>query len=94
MSGFGPTLLRLVVGAVFLAHGVARFSPQLGGLQETTTLLASLGFKLPHLVAVVLGAVELGGGVALILGAHTGWTAIALSLTTGVTSWTAESEGP
>ena len=87
MSGFGPTVLRLVVGAVFLSHGVIKVSPAFGGLPETTAMLASLDFKAPHLVAAALGAVELGGGIALMLGAYTGWTAIALLLTTGVTSW-------
>jgi putative oxidoreductase len=87
MSGFGPTVLRLVVGAVFLAHGVMKVSPAFDGLPETTAMLALLDFKVPHLVAAALGAVELGGGIALMLGAHTGWTAIALLLTTGVTSW-------
>ena len=87
MSGFGPTVLRLVVGAVFLSHGVMKVSPAFGGLPETTAMLASLDFKVPHLVAAALGAIELGGGIALMLGAHTGWTAIALLLTTGVTSW-------
>ena len=61
--------------------GVVKMSP------ETTAMLASLDFKVPHLVAAALGAIELGGGIALMLGAHTGWTAIALLLTTGVTSW-------
>jgi putative oxidoreductase len=87
MRGFGPTVLRVVVGAVFVSHGVMKLWPEFGGPTETTALLASLGFRLPHLVAVVLGAVELGGGVALALGAYTGWTAIALLQTTVVISW-------
>lgn len=87
MSGFGPTVLRLVVGIVFLSHGAMKLWPELGGLAETTELFESLGFRWPGLVAAVLGAVELGGGATLVLGAHTGWTASALILTTLVTGW-------
>lgn len=87
MSGFGPTVLRLALGAVFVFHGVMKLSPEFGGPAETTALLASLGFKLPHLVAVAVGMIELGGGVALMLGAFTGWTAIALLQTTVVIGW-------
>ena len=88
MSGLGPSLLRLAVGTVFVAHGLMKLLPvPAGGVPETTALLESLAFSAPHVVAMILGGVETAGGVALVLGAYTGWTAFALLLTTAVTSW-------
>ncbi|MDA1092223.1 MAG: DoxX family protein [Acidobacteria bacterium] len=80
-------MLRLVVGAVFVSHGMLKLWPEFAGPAETTALLTSLGFKLPYLVAFALGSVELVGGVVLAVGAYTGWTAIALLQTTVVMSW-------
>ena len=88
MRRLGPTLLRLAVGTVFVAHGLTKLLPGPGGgLSETAALFESLEFQAPFAVALTLGWVEVAGGVALVLGAHTGWTAFALILTTVVTSW-------
>jgi len=88
MSGLGPSLLRLAVGTVFVAHGLGKLLPMFGGgVTETAALLESLGFQAPTAVALTLGGVETAGGVALLLGAYTGWTAFALTLTTAATSW-------
>lgn len=83
MSGFGPTLLRLALGTVFIAHGLMKLLPgPAGGLQETVASFAALAFRMPSAVAMTLGSVETAGGVLLVLGAYTGWTALALLLTT------------
>ena len=88
MSGLGPCLLRLAVGTVFVAHGLAKLLPVFGGgVAGTAVLLESLAFQAPSAVALTLGGVETAGGVALLLGAYTGWAAFALTLTTAVTSW-------
>ncbi len=88
MKGLGPTLLRLAVGTVFVAHGLVKLLPVPGGgVSETVALFESLAFRAPYAVGLTLGWVEVAGGVALVLGAFTGWTAFALLLTTGVTSW-------
>ena len=88
MRGLGPSLLRLAVGPVFVAHGLMKLLPVPGGgVPETTALFESLAFQAPYVVAITLGWVEVVGGVALVLGAYTGWTAFALLLTTAVTAW-------
>ena len=88
MKGVGPSLLRLAVGTVFVAHGLLKLLPVPGGgVPETAALLESLAFQSPYAVAMTLGWVEAVGGVTLLLGAYTGWTTCALLLTTAVTSW-------
>lgn len=88
MRGLGPSLLRLAVGTVFVAHGLSKLLPVPGGgVRGTAALFESLAFQAPYAVAMTLGWVEAAGGVALVLGAYTGWTAFALLLTTAVTSW-------
>ena len=88
MRGLGPTLLRLAVGTVFVAHGLARLLPLAdSGMSETVAQFEALAFQAPYAVAMTLGWVEVAGGVVLVLGAYTGWTAFALLLTTVVTSW-------
>jgi putative oxidoreductase len=78
----------LAVGTVFVAHGLMKLLPVPGGgLTETAAMFEALAFQAPYAVAMVLGGVETAGGVALVLGAYTGWTTFALLLTTAVTSW-------
>ncbi len=67
-SGFAPLVLRVATGAVFAMHGYQKFS---GGLEGVTGFLTSLGFPIPAVFAVILIAVELVGGIALILGLAT-----------------------
>lgn len=67
-SGFAPLVLRVATGAVFAMHGYQKFS---GGLEGVTGFLTSLGFPIPAVFAVILIAVELVGGIALILGVAT-----------------------
>ena len=56
-------------------------------MPETAALFESLAFQAPYAVAITLAWVEVAGGMALVMGAYTGWTAFALLLTTAVTSW-------
>lgn len=64
-SGYGPTVLRVVTGLVFAMHGYQKLS---GGLDGVTGFLTSLGFPMASVFAVILIAVELLGGIALMLG--------------------------
>lgn len=63
---FGAFLLRVVLGIVFLAHGLAKFQ---GGIGNTAGWFASIG--LPGGLAYIVAIIELVGGIALILGIGT-----------------------
>lgn len=71
-SDVGPLALRLATGAIFAMHGYQKL---MGGVDPLAGFLASLGFPMPALFAVLLIVAELGGGILLILGALTHWTA-------------------
>ena len=78
LTAWGQLPLRLVVGLVFLAHGAQKlFQFGLGG---TAGFLGGLGVPAPALAAVVVTAVELLGGLALILGAFTRIAALVLTV--------------
>jgi len=76
-ADFAPLLLRVVTGAIFLAHGWEKF---VGGLPGVEAFLAGLGFPMAGLFAVLLVAAEVIGGILLILGAFTHWTAKILAI--------------
>ncbi|MES2668321.1 MAG: DoxX family protein [Patescibacteria group bacterium] len=74
-SDFGPLVLRLATGVIFVFHGWQKLQ---SGLPGVTGLVDSLGFPLPAVFAVLLIAAELGGGILLILGLLTRWAAKSL----------------
>ena len=65
----GLTVLRVVVGIVFLKHGWMKLF--IYGMPGVTGMLTMLHIPLPAVAAIVLTWVELLGGLALILGAGT-----------------------
>lgn len=72
-SGYAAAVLRVATGLVFAMHGYQKLSMM--GIEGTAGFLASLGFPMATLFAVILIAVELLGGIALILGVWTYWAA-------------------
>lgn len=56
-------VLRIVTGIIFLVHGVAKLQQ---GMAAVTTMFGGLG--LPPWLAYPVTAVEIAGGLALILG--------------------------
>lgn len=72
---YAPLVLRVVTGVIFAIHGWQKLQ---GGLPGVTGLVASLGFPMPEVFAVLLIAAELGGGILLILGLLTRWAAKSL----------------
>jgi len=66
-SGWGLLALRVIVGLVFVIHGIQKFN----GLEGTTKFFAGLGIPMASVMAVVVAAVETLGGIALITGAMT-----------------------
>ncbi|MFI9553251.1 DoxX family protein [Nonomuraea endophytica] len=65
---FSLLIGRVVLGAVFLVHGLQKFTGD-GGIPGVTGFFASLGVPLPGVAAPVVAILEVGGGIALILGA-------------------------
>lgn len=91
MALFGPTVLRLAVGVVFAAHGTQKLFGLWGGggLTGTAAFFAQLGLTPAYPLAILVGLVELGGGLLLIAGAFTLVTAAALTVIMLVAVWTA-----
>lgn len=65
-AAWGATILRLAVGTVFLAHGIQKASAW--GLAGGVPFFRQAGIPIPELAAPLVAAIELGGGVALLLG--------------------------
>jgi len=71
-ADFASLILRVATGAIFMMHGWSKFQ---GGTEGVAGMLGGLGFPMPEVFAVILIAVELLGGILLILGALTRWAA-------------------
>lgn len=89
MQPYGPAVLRLAVGAIFVAHGAQKLFGIWGGggLAGTTAFFEQLGLSPAFALALLVGIVEFGGGVLLILGALTLFAALALAIDIAVAGW-------
>lgn len=89
MHVYGLAVLRVIVAAVFIAHGAQKLFGIWGGygLAGTAGYFEQLGLKPGHALAMLVGIVEFGGGLMLILGALTQVVAVALALTMVVAIW-------
>lgn len=65
----GIALLRIILGAVFFAHGYLKFFKM--GMDGTVGFFSSLGIPAPALAAWGVTLLEMVGGIALILGIFT-----------------------
>jgi putative oxidoreductase len=74
---------RLFVAAMFLPSGIEK----LMSFSKFTTLLAAKGFPYAKVWAVLGVAIEVLGPIALIVGAWSRWTAVALMVFTLVMTW-------
>ena len=75
-----PTVLlgRILLGLIFVLAGIGK----IGGFEGTVGYIASKGLPLPQLVAALTICIEVGGGLALMLGLYTRWAAFALAIFT------------
>lgn len=82
-----PALLlaRLVVGAVFMAHGWQKIGQN--GLAATTEGFVGMGIPLAEIAAPVVAVVELLGGALLILGLLTSVAGLALAVDMAVAAF-------
>jgi putative oxidoreductase len=77
-SPWGLTVLRLVVGTIFVVHGAQNlFQSGFSGVAGT---FGSLHIPLPLVSAVMVTLVEFLGGMALVLGVLTRWAAALLAI--------------
>ncbi|HJR61743.1 MAG TPA: DoxX family protein [Vicinamibacterales bacterium] len=89
IPAYGPAVLRLVVGVVFVVHGAQKLFGAWGGggLAGTAAYFAQLGLEPAYPLAVSAGVVEFGGGILLVLGAFTLFVSLALTLDMLVAIW-------
>jgi len=78
----GTTLLRLIVGTTFIAHGAQKLLSF--GLAGTAGFLGSIGVPLANVMAPVLITTELAGGILLVVGLLTRYVSIPLLFTMAV----------
>lgn len=71
-------LLRLVIGGVFLAHGVQKIVTW--GVSGGVPFFRDVGIPLPIIAAPLVAGIETAGGVAIILGLTTRSAAGALAV--------------
>ncbi len=89
MREWGPAILRVVVGVVFVAHGLQKLLGVWGGggLSATADFLAKFGLPAPFALAVLVGVVETAGGGLLVVGAYARWAAAVLAIEAGIAIW-------
>jgi putative oxidoreductase len=89
MQPYGPAVLRLAVGAVFVGHGAQKLFGIWGGpgIEGTATGFAQIGLAPAMPLAVMVGIVEFVGGGLLILGGLTLVSSLALTFTMLVAIW-------
>jgi putative oxidoreductase len=80
MESYGPVILRVMVGAMFVAHGAQKLFGLFdgGGLAGTAGYFEAIGLAPGYPLAVAVGLTEFGGGLLLIAGAFTAYAAVSL----------------
>jgi putative oxidoreductase len=76
LRGSGQLVLRLVVGATFLLHGVDKLADPAG----TERFFASLGIPAPGMMGPFVSVTETVGGALLIAGVATSLVGVALAV--------------
>lgn len=71
-------LARVLIAALFLPAGVGK----LAGFEGTVGYVASVGLPLPQVAAGLAVLLEVGGGLAMLVGYKTRWVSWALALFT------------
>jgi putative oxidoreductase len=86
---FGPLILRLALGVVFMAHGAQKVFGIWGGagISGTAAFFSELGLFPAYPLALFVGLVELVGGLMLAAGAFTLITAALLAIHMSIAVW-------
>ena len=82
-AGCAPLALRLPIGIIFVAHGAQKLFGAFGGygLEGTGQWMESIGLAPGVLMALLAGAAEFFGGLALLVGVLVRPAAAALAFT-------------
>jgi putative oxidoreductase len=75
---WGIAVLRVIVGLVFLAHGLQKMF--VTGITGVADFMGQVGVPLPTAAAIVVTGVETLCGLALVVGFFTRWAAIPLAI--------------
>ncbi|MFB4393519.1 MULTISPECIES: DoxX family protein [unclassified Pseudomonas] len=69
-AGFGLSIVRILIGVIFMAHGAQKLFGMFGGygLEGTGQWMESIGLAPGYLMALLSGGVEFFGGLALVIG--------------------------
>lgn len=89
LGSFGPLILRVALGTIFLFHGWPKLNPNspMKGTAGLSAGLKQIGVPLPALFAWVVALVETAGAVLLILGVATRLVALLLAADMLVAGW-------
>ncbi len=79
---WGILILRVIIGVIFTYHGLTKIFGLFAGpgINGFSSMLEGLGFPIPLILSVIVGVVELAGGIALIIGFLTRYAAILLAI--------------
>jgi len=82
-TGLGLSVVRILVGLIFMAHGAQKLFGLFGGygLEGTGQWMESIGLAPGYLMALLSGSAEFFGGLALVIGLLARPAALALSVT-------------
>jgi putative oxidoreductase len=84
---WAPLPLRLVLGLGFMYHGFPKLLST-AGHDKVVNMLQSIGIPAPDTMAWVMALVEVGGGLALVLGAWVAISATLLTIDVLIAMWT------
>ena len=75
---YGPLIARILIAQLFVIAGFGK----LAAFPKTAAFMANAGLPIPELLLVLTIALELGGGILLILGWKARWVAAGLFVLT------------
>ncbi len=75
-----PLFIRLALAWVFIVHGYGKLFTAKPGVVGFSDVLRGHNVPFPFLFAVLIGVEEFFGGVALLIGIATRWTALILTI--------------